>query len=134
MKNLTNLKKVLVIVMMVTIISLATSVLAADSTGNFTDLSSTLNSTNTSTTDTNTSNTSSTTNTSTATNTSTLTTNTSTTTNTPSVTTSTNTSSYNSTNLPETGIQDSLPVVVLIAVLAISAVYAYKKVKDYQNI
>ena len=45
-----------------------------------------------------------------------------------------NTSSYNSTNLPDTGIEDSLPAVALIVVVGISAAYAYKKVKDYQNI
>ncbi len=41
----------------------------------------------------------------------------------------------NTTNtLPKTGIQDSLPTVLLVVVFAISAVYAYKKIKDYRNI
>ena len=41
----------------------------------------------------------------------------------------------NTTNtLPNTGIGDSLPTVLLVVVFAISAVYAYKKVKDYRNI
>ena len=37
-------------------------------------------------------------------------------------------------NLPKTGIQDSLPTVLLVVVFGISAVYAYKKIKDYRNI
>ena len=41
----------------------------------------------------------------------------------------------NTTNtLPNTGIADSLPTVLLVVVFAISAVYAYKKVKDYRSI
>ena len=41
----------------------------------------------------------------------------------------------NTTNtLPKTGIQDSLPTVLLVVVFGISAVYAYKKIKDYRNI
>ena len=41
----------------------------------------------------------------------------------------------NTTNtLPKTGIEDSLPTVLLVVVFAISAVYAYKKVKEYRNI
>ena len=36
--------------------------------------------------------------------------------------------------LPKTGIQDSLPTVLLVVVFGISAVYAYKKIKDYRNI
>ena len=46
-----------------------------------------------------------------------------------------NTNRNNTSNsLPNTGIQDSLPTVLLIAVFGISAVYAYKKIKDYRNI
>ena len=41
----------------------------------------------------------------------------------------------NTTNtLPKTGIEDSLPTVLLVVVFGISAVYAYKKIKDYRNI
>lgn len=43
-------------------------------------------------------------------------------------------SSYNNTNLPKTGIEDSMPVVVLVVVFGISAVYAYKKINDYKNV
>ncbi len=41
---------------------------------------------------------------------------------------------YNTNNLPKTGIEDSIPVALLVVVFAISAVYAYKKIKDYRNI
>lgn len=41
---------------------------------------------------------------------------------------------YNNTNLPKTGMEDSIPVAMLIVVFGVSAVYAYKKIKDYRNI
>lgn len=50
------------------------------------------------------------------------------------VLTTNNTSNYNNTSLPKTGIEDSMPMVVLTVVLGISAVYAYKKIQDYKNI
>ena len=40
----------------------------------------------------------------------------------------------NNTNLPKTGLHDSLPTVLLVVVFGVSAVYAYKKIKDYRNI
>ena len=47
-----------------------------------------------------------------------------------------NTNTYNNTNtnLPKTGIEDSIPTAVLIVIFAISAVYAYKKISDYKNV
>lgn len=49
--------------------------------------------------------------------------------------TSTNmSSSYNNTNLPSTGLGDTTSIMFIIVVLAISAVYAYKKVSDYRNL
>lgn len=45
-----------------------------------------------------------------------------------------NNSVYNNNNLPKTGIGNSIPVAVLVVIFGISAVYAYKKVKDYRNI
>ena len=45
-----------------------------------------------------------------------------------------NVNSYNNTSLPKTGLQESLPTVLLVVVFGISAVYAYKKIKDYRNI
>lgn len=50
------------------------------------------------------------------------------------VLTTSNTSNYNNTSLPKTGVEDSMPIVVLSVVLGISAVYAYKKIQDYKNI
>lgn len=50
------------------------------------------------------------------------------------VLTTSNTSNYNNTSLPKTGVEDSMPIVVLTVVLGISAVYAYKKIQDYKNI
>lgn len=49
---------------------------------------------------------------------------------------SNNSSVYNNTNnnLPKTGIEDSIPVVALVVVFGVSAVYAYKKIKEYKNI
>ena len=45
-----------------------------------------------------------------------------------------NSSTYNSTSLPKSGIGDYIPVVVLAVVFAISAAYAFKKIRDYKNI
>ena len=142
MSNLTNLKKVLVMVIAIAVICLSTSVFAAN---DFTSLSSSLNNNNggnssqaAPASETSGSNSSSSSNSGTNSNTS-GTTNLSTTTNNNAATnnsnaTSLNSSSYNNTNLPETGLQDSLPIAVLVVVLGISAVYAYKKIKDYQNL
>lgn len=47
--------------------------------------------------------------------------------------TNTNSSYNNTTNLPQTG-ADDYAIVLVIGVFAISAVYAYKKVRDYKNI
>ena len=45
----------------------------------------------------------------------------------------TNTNNTNN-NLPKTGIEDSIPVAALVVVFGVSAVYAYKKIKEYKNI
>ena len=45
-----------------------------------------------------------------------------------------NTSNYANTSLPSTGIESSVPVVLVIVIFGISAIYAYKKIKDYRNI
>lgn len=50
------------------------------------------------------------------------------------VLTTNNTSNYNNSSLPKTGIEDSMPTVVLLVVLGISAVYAYKKMQDYKSL
>lgn len=44
-----------------------------------------------------------------------------------------NTSIYN-TNLPKTGMEDSIPIAMLVVIFGISAVYAYKKVRTYRDI
>lgn len=49
-------------------------------------------------------------------------------------TNNTNTSTYNNTNnLPKTGVED-YTIITAIVLLAIIAIYAYKKVRDYKNI
>ena len=40
----------------------------------------------------------------------------------------------NNSALPNTGIEDTMPVTIMIVVLGISAVYAYKKIQDYKSI
>ena len=50
------------------------------------------------------------------------------------VLTTNNTSTYNNSSLPKTGVADSVPVAVLVVVLGISGVYAYKKMQEYKNI
>lgn len=55
---------------------------------------------------------------------------------TPNIVTNTNnnTSNYNNTTtLPQTGAGDYM-MILIIGVLAVSAVYAYKKIRDYKNI
>ena len=128
MKKFSLIKGFLLILMSVVLIG-TTGVYAADSDldGELSDLTDFSNSSNTSNT-TNTSNTSNTTNT----------TNTSNTNNTTNKTNNTtNSSVYNNTNntsLPKTGIEDSLPTMVLVVIFAVSAVYAYKKINEYKNI
>ncbi len=130
----TNLLKVFsILVLSVMVIFITTSVNAAD----FIDMTNQLNnntaSNNTSGTNTNTSGTNTNTNTS-STNTSNSN---ATNTNTNRANNNTNTrnsSIYNNTSLPSTGIGDSLPIAALVVVFGISAVYAYKKIKDYRNI
>ena len=48
--------------------------------------------------------------------------------------TANNSSTYNSTNLPETGMNSTIPVIALIVAFGISTVVAYNKVKEYRNI
>jgi len=47
-------------------------------------------------------------------------------------TNNTTNSSYNTTNLPKTGIEDYTFIFILITVCGVSAIYAYKKVNDYK--
>lgn len=122
--NLIKLFSILAISAMVMMFS--TSVLAADNDGNFTQLTlnnSSSNNTNSGNTNTNNANTN-TRNTNANTNNS----------NSNRANNTNNSSIYNNTNLPKTGIEDSIPVAMLVVVFGISAVYAYKKIKEYKNI
>ena len=124
--NLIKLFSILAISAMVMMFN--TSVLAADNDGNFTQL--TLNNSSS-----NNSNSNSNASTSNTNNANTNTKNSNTNTNNSNKSNNTNNSSiYNNTNLPKTGISDSIPVAMLVVVFGISAVYAYKKIKDYRNI
>lgn len=49
----------------------------------------------------------------------------------PTATSTNNTSVYNNSNLPKAGSTDSFTVIAIIAVFGVSALYAYKKIKDY---
>lgn len=124
----TNLMKVASILLIsVMVILFNASVFAADNTG-FNDLTSTLsNSSNNSSNNTNVSanNTNSNTNTNTNTNSNT---------NLNINTNSNNSSIYNNTNLPKTGVESSIPVAMLVVILGVSAIYAYRKINEYKNI
>ncbi len=125
----TNLIKVISILLISAMVMLfATTVNAADD-NSYNDLTSTLtgntsnNASNTSNTNSNSNNNTSNTNSSNNTN--------------KALNMSNNTSNssvYNNTNLPKTGATDSIPVAMLVVVFGISAVYAFKKVRDYKNI
>ncbi len=45
-----------------------------------------------------------------------------------------NGSSYNNTNLPSTGLAETGSIVCIIFALVVSAIYAFKKIRDYNNI
>ena len=116
-----NLIKIVSILLISTMVILFTTAVRAADDGGYNDLTSTLTQNNS-----NTSNTS-------ANNTNTLNTNTNTNSNKNTNNTNTSSSIYNNTNLPNTGISDSIPLAVLTVIFGISAVYAYKKIKEYKN-
>lgn len=127
MKKLNLIKVVTILLISVMVMLFATTVNAADNEAGFNDLTDTLTNTNKASNNTN-----STGNTNNATNNTNKSAN-----NTNNAVNNTNKSSvYNNTNtnLPKTGIEDSIPVAILVVVFGISAVYAYKKVNDYKNI
>lgn len=108
--NLIKLFSILLISVMV--IMFNTNVFAEDNnTNGFNDLTPTISNSNTDNSNTNTNNT-----------------------NTNNTNKTNNSSVYNNTNLPSTGIEDSIPVAMLVVIFGISAVYAYKKIKEYRNI
>ena len=129
MKKSNLIKMVTILLISVMVVLFATTVNAAENNAGFNDLTDTLTNTNTNkaanNTNTNTNANNAANNTNKAAN------------NTNKATNNTNKSSvYNNTNtnLPKTGIEDSIPVAMLVVVFGISAVYAYKKVNDYKNI
>ena len=122
MENSKFVKIVLIILTGVMLVAMgmcgSNTVAAADSNGtNYSDLGAVLNGTNNTTTN------------NTASNTSTNTLNTSALTNTINTATTNNT-----TTLPKTGIENSTPVISLMTIFAISAIYAYKKIREYKNL
>lgn len=128
MKKTSLIKVVTILLVSVSVMLFATTVNAADNDTGFNDLTSTLSSNN--------SNSNNSSNTNSASNTNTNNTNTNNTNNTNANTNKNNSSVYNNTNtdLPKTGIEDSIPVAMLVVVFGISAVYAYRKIKEYRNI
>ena len=128
----TNLIKVISILLISVMVMLfATTVNAADD-NSYNDLTSTLtgNNSNSSNNSSNTANTNSSNNTA-----NTNSNNTNNTNNSANMSNNTNNSSvYNNTSLPKTGAADSIPVAMLVVVFGISAVYAFKKGRDYKNI
>ena len=121
--NLIKVVSILLISLMVMLFT--TTVNAAENVDLYNDLS--LSNTNSSNTNTNTANTNTNTN-------SNSNTNRNTNTNSNRNTNTNNSSIYNNTSLPNTGIGDVVPVAALIIVFGISAVYAYRKIKEYKNI
>lgn len=124
MKKEKILKIIVVLILGVILLAMSTRVFAAvgDSDGLmdlYDDTTNQLNTTNTNNTNTNTN----------LLNTNTLNTNT----NTNITNTTLNTNNYN-TNLPKAGAAENKMLGVAFTVLAITAVYAYKKVKEYKNI
>ena len=126
MKKEKLLKTMIVLIIGIILFAMTNNVFAAD-VDFFEDTTNQLNTTNTST------------GTNTNTNTNSNTTNTNNTTNvvdtsaTSNVNTNTNTNNYN-TNLPKAGIRENTMLGVVITVLALLAVYAYKKINQYKNI
>ena len=127
MKKSNLIKVVLVLGISLMVMLFSTSVMAA----NEIDLSNTIDNGSSSTSNTGNSNS----NSNNSNSNSNRTNNTNTNTNRTNNTNNTNNSSvYNNTNLPKTGISDSIPVALLLVVFGVSSVYAYKKIRDYKNI
>ena len=114
MKKLNLIKVVSILLISLIMVMLVTTTVHADNNTGFSDLTNTLTSNN-------------------ATN-NTSTNNTSTNNTSGNNKTTNNSSLYNNTNLPKTGIEDSIPVAMLVVVFGISALFAYKRIKDYRNI
>ena len=129
MKNSKLVKISLVVIMSIAMLAF---MIGNVFTENYQDLTTAVNGTNSSTTGNNTTGNNTTGNNTARNNTATSALNSANATN--RTNTANNTSTYNNTTLPHTGIGDSIPVAVLVVVFGISAVYAYKKIKEYKNI
>lgn len=141
MKKTNLMKAVSILLISAMVILFNVNVFAADNTG-FNDLTSTLtNSSNSGANNTNSSSNNTSSNTNSSSNSS-LSTNsiTSNNSNTNRINTSSNSnvnsnnSSIYNTNLPKTGVESSVPVAMFIIILSVSAIYAYRKIKEYKNI
>ena len=140
MKNLKNVKKLLILIMTIGLIVMFSNFVYAADEDPFVSLTIT-NSTenNTTSNESNTSNSLFTNINTTNTNTTgTLTTNNTTTNNTTTNNTAKNTSNRNVSNtetLAKTGLTDSNGIVALIVIIcAVSAIYSYKKINDYKKL
>ena len=124
------LKLMVVLTIGIILVAMTSSVFSADTNSTvdfFEDTTNQLNTTNTNT-NTNTNANANTTSTNVNTNT-TTTTDTSTNTN----VNTTNTNNYN-TNLPKAGLRENTMMGVAITILAVVAIFAYKKINQYKNI
>jgi len=130
MKKTNLIKGISIVLISVMVIAFSSSVFAADNTG-FNDLTSTLSGSNSNSNNTNTNSNNANTNTNTNSNTNR---NTNTKSNTNSNSNKNNSSIYNNTNLPKTGVESSIPVAVLVVIFGVSAVYAYRKIREYRDI
>lgn len=136
MENSKFVKIILAILTGVMLVAIGVSgtnyVSAADGNGtNYADLGAVLNGTNNTTTNNATANNTTSNSTANGTNSSNSTSNTL---NTSALRNTINTVNTVTTTLPKTGIANSTPVVILIAIFGISAVYAYKKIRDYKSL
>ena len=113
MENGKLLKIALVLIMTIALLVMATNVFAATLDGGYTvDLTNTLNGINSSNTQQNTQGN----------------------VNEPSYNTALPTANNVNTNLPSTGVAENTMLVVALVVLAITAIYAYRKIKYYKSI
>ena len=131
------LKLMVVLTIGTILVAMTSNVFAADSSSGidfFEDQTNQLNTTTNTNTNTNTNANTNSNTTNTATNNTTNTTNTTnTSTNVNTTNTTTNANNYN-TNLPKAGAPENTMVGIVITVLAIVAIFAYKKVNQYKNI
>lgn len=137
MKKEKILKLMVVLTIGTILVAMTSNVFAADSSSGidfFEDQTNQLNTTTNTNTNTNTNANTNSNTTNTATNNTTNTTNTTdTSTNVNTTNTTTNANNYN-TNLPKAGAPENTMVGIVITVLAIVAIFAYKKVNQYKNI